>query len=70
MKQHEIAVGILGATGVVGTEMCKVLEERNVPCTSLRLLADRSEAGKKVIFRGKELTVEEATFCWWLCLIP
>lgn len=61
MKRNEIAVGILGATGVVGTEMCKVLEERNVPCTSLRLLADRSEAGKKVIFRGKELTVEEAT---------
>lgn len=60
MKKQEISIGILGATGVVGTEMCKVLEERNVPCTSLRLLADRADAGKKVVFRGKELVVEEA----------
>ena len=41
MKWNEIAVGILGATGVVGTEMCKVLEERNVPCTSLRQRLER-----------------------------
>jgi len=59
MKQ--VRIGILGATGVVGTEMLKVLQERNVPCTSLRLLADHNDAGTKVQFRGQEYTVEEAT---------
>ncbi len=56
-----ITIGILGATGVVGTEMRKVLEERNVPCDTLRLFADRNDAGTRVSFRGKELIVEEAT---------
>ncbi len=52
---------ILGATGAVGTEMLKALEERNIPCDSLRLLAAPSEAGKKILFRGRELTVEAAS---------
>ena len=59
MKQYK--VGILGATGAVGREMMKVLEERNFPISELRLLASARSVGKKLPFRGEELTVAEAT---------
>lgn len=58
---EKLCIGILGATGVVGTEMIKALEERGVPCTDVRLLAAPNEAGKTMMFRGKEFTVEGAT---------
>jgi len=61
MKANEITIGILGATGVVGTEMLKVLEQRNVAFGELKLYADANDAGKKITFRGKEYVVEEAT---------
>ena len=53
-------VGILGATGAVGREMMKVLEERNFPIDELRLLASARSAGKQFNFRGKEITIREA----------
>ena len=59
MKQYK--VGILGATGAVGREMMKVLEERKFPISELRLLASARSVGKKLPFCGKELTVQEAT---------
>lgn len=58
MKQ--VNVGILGATGAVGREMMKVLEERNFPVRELRPLASARSAGKKVTFKGKEVTILEA----------
>lgn len=58
---RNITIGILGATGAVGTEMRKIMEERNVLCGNLRLLADHNDAGTRVSFRGKEYVVEEAT---------
>ena len=58
MKQYKI--GILGATGAVGREMMKVLEERKFPISELRLLAG-SSAGKKLSFAGKEITVMQAS---------
>ncbi|MGN1096162.1 MAG: aspartate-semialdehyde dehydrogenase [Eubacteriales bacterium] len=58
MKTYNIA--ILGATGAVGREMVKVLEERKFPINNLRLLASAKSAGKKVAFCGNEITVEEA----------
>lgn len=58
MKTYRIA--ILGATGAVGREMLKVLEERNLPIASLRLLASKRSAGKTLLFKGKETTIEEA----------
>ncbi len=58
---RNITIGILGATGAVGTEMRKIIEERNVPCGNIRLLADCNDAGMRVSFRGKEYVVEEAT---------
>ena len=54
MKKYNI--GILGATGAVGQEMMKILEERNFPVNELRLLASKSSAGKVI----KGYTVVEA----------
>jgi len=52
-------VAVAGATGAVGAEMLKVLEDRNYPVKSLRLLASERSVGKKLLFRGEELPVEE-----------
>lgn len=57
---REVKVGILGATGVVGQEMIKILEERNFPVASLRPLASARSAGGVVRFRGEDVTVVEA----------
>ena len=54
-------VGILGATGAVGREMMKVLEERNFPIDELRLLASARSAGKQLTFRGEPITIQEAS---------
>ena len=53
-------VAILGATGVVGTQMRQCLEERNFPVSELVPLASAKSAGKKVTFRGEEVEVKEA----------
>ena len=55
-------VGILGATGAVGREMMKVLEERNFPIGELRLLASARSVGKKIPFMGKEIEIQLADF--------
>ncbi len=54
---HTFAV--VGATGLVGRTMLRVLEERNMPVESLKLLASANSAGKKVRWKGKTHTVEE-----------
>ena len=59
MKQ--VNVGILGATGAVGQEMIKILEERNFPVASLRPIASARSAGSKIMFRGQEYTIVEAS---------
>lgn len=53
-------VAILGVTGAVGQEFLTILEERNFPLAELRLLASERSAGKKIKFRGKEMTIEAA----------
>lgn len=52
-------VVVVGATGAVGQEILKVLEERNFPVGDLRLCATARSAGKQVVFRGQTYTVEE-----------
>ena len=54
-------VAILGATGAVGEEFLKLLDERNFPMDSLRLLASARSKGKKIKFKDTEITVEELT---------
>ena len=53
-------VAILGATGAVGREMLKVLEERNFPIGKLKLLASERSVGKLIPFKGQEIAVELA----------
>ncbi len=50
-------IAVVGATGLVGTEMLKVLEERNFPVTELIPVASEKSVGKKLSFKGKEYTV-------------
>ena len=53
-------VAILGATGVVGTQMLQCLEERDFPVEKLVPLASPRSVGKKVSFRGEEVEVQLA----------
>lgn len=57
MKKFNLC--LLGASGAVGKEMLKVLEERKFPINELRLLGNK-DAGKKIIFNGREYTIEKA----------
>ncbi|MBR3747871.1 MAG: aspartate-semialdehyde dehydrogenase, partial [Selenomonadaceae bacterium] len=59
MKRFNTA--IVGATGAVGQEFLKLIEERNFPFGELKLLASSRSAGKKIDFMGKTYTVEETT---------
>ena len=52
-------VAIVGATGLVGGEFLRILEERKFPMDSLRLYASDRSAGKRINFMGEELVVEE-----------
>jgi len=54
-------VAVVGATGAVGIEMIKTLEKRNFPVGKLTLLASSRSAGKKLKFRGEEITIQELT---------
>ena len=54
-------VAIVGATGMVGQEFIKVLEQRNFPMTSVSLLASDRSHGRKMKVRGQELEVKETT---------
>ena len=60
-KKSKYNVAIMGATGAVGEEMLKILEERKFPIDQLKLLASTRSAGRKYSFRGKEYKVEELT---------
>jgi len=52
---------LVGATGLVGQTFLKILEEVDFPIRQLKLLASARSAGKVIIFKGKELIVEELT---------
>ena len=58
MKKPNLAV--LGATGVVGREILKILEENKVQYNEIKFLASAKSAGKKIQFNGGEYTVQEA----------
>ena len=58
MKTYTVAV--LGATGAVGQEMIKILEERNFPVGKLIPLASARSAGKTLRFRGEDVVIQEA----------
>lgn len=51
-------IAIVGASGAVGQELIKLVEERNFPFTSLRLFGSARSAGRKYTVKGKEIEVE------------
>ena len=51
-------IAVVGATGMVGTEILKILEEREFPVGELTLLASERSAGTKLKFKGEEITVK------------
>lgn len=55
---EKLSVAVVGATGVVGTETIGLLEERDFPVGSLRLMASGRSAGDTMQFRGREITIE------------
>jgi aspartate-semialdehyde dehydrogenase len=58
-NQQPVTVAILGATGRVGQELLKVLEQRNFPVKELRLLASARSKDAKITWKGKEYAVQE-----------
>ncbi len=54
-------LAIAGVTGAVGQEFLSILEQRDFPFDSLKMLASIRSAGKKIQFKGKEYIVEEMT---------
>ena len=60
MHAKKPVVAVLGATGAVGQEFIRLMEERDFPYRELKLLASRRSAGKTLTVNGKAYTVEEA----------
>ena len=54
-------VAIAGVTGAVGQEFLAILDQRDFPIDSLKVLASSRSAGKTIEFRGRKYTVEELT---------
>ena len=54
-------VAIVGASGAVGQEFLRVLDEQNFPIDNLRLFGSKRSAGETRTFRGKEIVIEELT---------
>ena len=59
MKEYKLA--IVGATGLVGRTVMKVLEEKKLPIKEYALFATKNSAGQKFTILGKEYTVQELT---------
>jgi len=60
-NQQLYNVAVVGATGAVGEQILRLLDERNFPVGELKLLSSPRSAGKKLRFRTREIVVEAAT---------
>ena len=61
MSEQKFNVAVVGATGAVGEQILGLLEKRNFPIAELKLLSSARSAGKVLKFKGRDVTVEEAT---------
>ena len=57
----ELKIAVLGATGAVGQEMLKILEEYDIPVAELRPLASARSAGSLIRFKGKDVAIQAAS---------
>lgn len=60
MSKQKANIAILGATGVVGREITKIVDELKIEFNTIKFLSSAKSAGTKLEFQGKEYTVEEA----------
>ena len=58
---EHLTIAVVGATGAVGAEFLRIVEQRYAKPPRLRLMASKRSAGKRIAVRGEELVVEEAT---------
>ncbi len=61
LPNRSLKVAILGSSGAVGSELLKILQERNFPISELILLSSPRSAGKKIIWKNQELITQEVT---------
>ena len=57
LRRSPPVVAIVGATGAVGQELLRTLEQRRFPVAELHLLASARSAGKRMAFNGREIEV-------------
>ena len=58
---EKVSIAVVGATGAVGREFLRILEERRFPANEIRLLASHRSAGSRMKVMGQDLVVEETT---------
>ncbi len=58
---EDLTIAVVGATGAVGAEFLRIVEQRYAKLPILRLMASKRSAGKRIAVGGNELVVEEAT---------
>ncbi len=58
--ENGLAVAIVGATGAVGSQMLRLVEETSLPIKQVKLLASKRSAGVTLTYKGQPITVEEA----------
>ena len=61
LPNRSLKVAILGSSGAVGSELLKILQERNFPISELILLSSSRSAGKKIIWKNQQLITQEVT---------
>ncbi len=61
LPDRPLTVAVLGASGAVGLEILKILEQRSFPINELRLLASERSSGKRHLFKGKEVLIENVS---------
>ena len=61
LPKRPLKVAVLGSSGAVGSELLKILEERDFPISELRLLSSERSEGKKVNWKGEELLTRNTT---------
>lgn len=60
VQERGYHVAVVGATGAVGQQMIQTLENRDFPISKLTLLSSARSAGKTAVYKGQEVTIEEA----------
>ena len=60
-SNKSLSVAVLGASGAVGNEMLKLLDERNFPIKEIRLLASSRSAGTTKVWKGSDIEIKEVS---------